>query len=57
MEVAIPTTPARSEKITKKPVAIFPIGKYIGNIRAGIDKTDAVGGIIGLHGKDRKSVV
>ena len=40
-EVIMPTTPARRAKMTKKPVAIFPIGKYIGNMRAGIDKTDA----------------
>lgn len=32
-EVAIPTTPAMREKMTKKPVAVFPKGKYIGNIR------------------------
>lgn len=37
----MPTTPARREKMTKKPVAMFPKGKYIGNIRAGIDRTDA----------------
>lgn len=40
-EVANPTTPAVREKITKKPVAMFPNGKYIGNMRAGVDKTDA----------------
>lgn len=40
-EVVNPTTPATREKITKKPVVMFPIGKYIGNIRAGMDKTDA----------------
>lgn len=34
--------PARREKMMKKPVAMFPIGKYIGNMRAGIDKIDAV---------------
>jgi hypothetical protein len=39
--VAMPTTPAMSEKMTKKPVAMFPTGRYIGNIRAGICKTDA----------------
>lgn len=37
----MPTRPAMSEKMTKKPVAMFPIGKYIGNMRAGISKTDA----------------
>lgn len=41
MEVVNPTTPAIRENIMKNPVAIFPIGKYIGNIRAGIDNTDA----------------
>lgn len=40
-EVAIPTTPAISEKITKKPVAMFPTGKYIGKIFAGRESTDA----------------
>lgn len=40
-EVAQPTTPAMSVKMMKKPVAMFPIGKYIGNILAGRDKTDA----------------
>lgn len=40
-EVVNPTTPATRDKITKKPVVMFPIGKYIGNIRAGMDKTDA----------------
>lgn len=40
-EVATPTTPAMREKITKRPVAMFPIGKYIGNMRAGIDNIDA----------------
>lgn len=34
-EVITPTTPANSENITKNPVARLPIGKYIGNIRAG----------------------
>lgn len=42
IEVVNPTTPARSDIITKKPVARLPIGKYIGNIRAGIDRTEAV---------------
>lgn len=37
----MPTTPAMREKITKKPVAVFPIGKYIGKRRAEIDKADA----------------
>lgn len=37
----MPTRPEMSEKMTKKPVAMFPIGKYIGNMRAGISKTDA----------------
>jgi len=40
-EVVNPTTPQIRDKITKKPVVMFPIGKYIGNIRAGRDKTDA----------------
>lgn len=40
-EVAMPTTPAMSEKTTKKPVAMFPIGRYIGNMRAGICRTEA----------------
>lgn len=40
-EVVKPTTPAIRDNITKKPVVMFPIGKYIGNIRAGRDKTDA----------------
>lgn len=40
-EVAIPTTPARREKMTKKPVARFPTGKNIGNMRAGGVKTEA----------------
>ncbi|KAK9288283.1 hypothetical protein L1049_016734 [Liquidambar formosana] len=42
-EVVKPTTPARSEKMMKTPVAMFPIGKYIGNMRAGTDKIDAAG--------------
>lgn len=37
----MPTTPARREKMMKNPVARLPKGKYIGNIRAGSDKTDA----------------
>lgn len=41
-EVVNPTTPAKRDRITKKPVAMLPIGKYIGNIRAGIDSTEAV---------------
>jgi hypothetical protein len=41
-EVVNPTTPAIRVKIMKKPVVMFPIGKYIGNIRAGVVKTDAV---------------
>jgi len=41
-EVVNPTTPAIRDNITKKPVVMFPIGKYIGNIRAGRDKTDAI---------------
>jgi hypothetical protein len=36
-----PTTPARRERMMKKPVAKFPIGKYIGNMRAGIVKIAA----------------
>ena len=41
IDVVNPTTPAIREKIMKCPVAMFPIGKYIGNILAGTDKTDA----------------
>ncbi|CAK7332965.1 unnamed protein product [Dovyalis caffra] len=41
IEEVKPTTPARRERMMKKPVAIFPIGKYIGNMRAGIDKVAA----------------
>lgn len=40
-DVAIPTTPAINVNITKKPVAMFPTGKYIGNIFAGSDSVDA----------------
>ena len=40
-DVAIPTTPAINVNITKKPVAMFPTGKYIGKIFAGRDSTDA----------------
>ena len=32
IEVTVPTTPAMREKMMKNPVAMFPIGKYIGNI-------------------------
>jgi len=31
-DVVKPTTPAIRVKIMKKPVAMFPIGKYIGNM-------------------------
>lgn len=41
VEVAIPTTPTRSATMRRNPVAMFPIGKYIGNIRAGTVRTDA----------------
>lgn len=41
IEVVNPTTPAIRVKIMKKPVVMFPIGKYIGNILAGVVKTDA----------------
>lgn len=40
-DVAIPTTPAINENITKKPVAMFPTGKYIGKIFAGRDIPEA----------------
>lgn len=40
-EVVKPTTPAMRENTMKNPVAIFPIGKYIGNILAGVDRTEA----------------
>lgn len=40
-DVAIPTTPAIKAKITKNPVAMFPIGKYIGNKCAGIVNVEA----------------
>lgn len=40
-DVAIPTTPAIRENITKNPVAMFPTGKYIGNKWAGGDNVDA----------------
>lgn len=40
-DVAIPTTPAINANITKKPVAMFPTGKYIGKIFAGRDSVDA----------------
>ena len=36
-----PTTPAIRLNITKNPVAMLPFGKYIGNIRAGIVRTEA----------------
>lgn len=36
-----PTTPAISENMMRKPVAIFPKGKYIGKILAGNDRLDA----------------
>lgn len=35
IDVIIPIIPARNENITRKPVAKFPNGKYIGNILAG----------------------
>lgn len=35
MTEAMPTTPAIRENITKKPVAAFPIGKYMGEKCAG----------------------
>lgn len=41
IEEVKPTTPARRERMMKKPVAKFPIGKYIGNMRAGIVKIAA----------------
>lgn len=41
IEDTMPTTPAMREQMMKKPLAMFPTGKYIGNMRAGIDKTDA----------------
>lgn len=40
-DVAMPTTPAINANITKKPVAMFPTGKYIGKIFAGRDSVDA----------------
>lgn len=40
-EVPMPTTPAIRANTTKKPVAMLPIGKYIGNRWAGGDSTDA----------------
>lgn len=40
-EVIMPITPARRAKMINKPVAMFPIGKYMGNIRAGVVRTDA----------------
>lgn len=40
-DVVKPTTPAIRVKIMKKPVVMFPIGKYIGNMWAGVVKTDA----------------
>lgn len=42
IEVINPTTPAMREKMIRKPVAMFPNGKYIGNIRAEDVRTDAV---------------
>lgn len=45
-EVMNPTTPAMRVKIMKKPVVMLPIGKYIGNMRAGMDKTDAASQVI-----------
>jgi hypothetical protein len=52
-----PTTPARRERMMKKPVAKFPIGKYIGNMRAGIVKIAAA--YTFTHGKAcmHKSVI
>lgn len=40
-EVVTPTIPAMKENMTKNPVAMFPMGKKIGNIRVGRDKADA----------------
>lgn len=40
-DVAIPTIPAIKEKIIKNPVAMFPMGKYIGNKWAGSVNVDA----------------
>lgn len=42
-ELATPTSPAMRENTMKNPVAMFPIGKYIGNKRTGIVSSDAAG--------------
>lgn len=59
-EVMNPTTPVISESITKKPVAMFPIGKKIGNICAGIFKPEATKNpekpITILHSEIRKKL-